>query len=231
LIRSLTGTSLIEYPDKISSIVFISGCNLQCPFCHNPELVRPDMLDEEFRLTHEEVIKKLLEREGFIEAVSITGGEPLLYSGIVDLIKSIKSETGLSVKVDTNGTYPHKLKEVLRFTDYIAMDIKSSPSKYLKATGEKAVFSDIRESICIVMSMPAYEFRTTMVPGIVDRDDVIELLQEIGRVKRYVLQTFHSHKTLSAEFMDIPTYPKDYLEDTASIIRDMKLAEEVAIRL
>ncbi|MCD4701829.1 MAG: anaerobic ribonucleoside-triphosphate reductase activating protein [Candidatus Aegiribacteria sp.] len=177
MIRSLTGTSLIEYPGKISSIIFISGCNLQCPFCHNPELVRPDMLDEEFRLTQEEIISELLKRKGFIEAVTITGGEPLLYSGIVDLIQNIKSETCLSVKVDTNGTQPRMLKEVLHDTDYIAMDLKSSPSKYLKATGEKAVFSDIRESIGIVMSLPAYEFRTTMVPGIVDRDDIIELLR------------------------------------------------------
>ena len=189
------------------------------------------MLDEEFGLTHEEIIKELLKREGFVEAVTVTGGEPLLYTGIVDLIQSIKSRTSLSVKVDTNGTYPRKLKEVLRSADYIAMDIKSSPSKYLKATGEKAVFLDIRDSIDIVLSLPAYEFRTTMVPGIVDRDDVIDLLQEIGRVKRYVLQNFHSHKTLSAEFRDIPTYPKGYLEDTASIVKDMNLAEEVVIRL
>ncbi len=188
------------------------------------------MLDEEFRLTHEEVIEELILRDGFIEAVTITGGEPLLYGGIVDLIQSIKFETCLSVKVDTNGTQPRELKEVLHHTDYIAMDLKSSPSKYLKATGEKAVFSDIRESIGIIMSLPAYEFRTTMVPGIVDRDDVIELLREIGKVKRYVLQNFHSHKTLSADFRDMPTYPKGYLEDTVSIIRDMNLAEEVVIR-
>ena len=189
------------------------------------------MLDEEFGLTHEEIIEELLQREGFIEAVSITGGEPLLYRGIVDLIQSIKSRTSLSVKVDTNGTHPRRLKDILCFADYVAMDIKSSPSKYLKATGEKAVFQDIRDSINIVMSLPAYEFRTTMVPGIVDRDDVVELLQETGRVRRYVLQNFHSHKTLSAEFRDMPTYPKGYLEDTASIVRDMKLAEEVAVRL
>lgn len=189
------------------------------------------MLDQEFRLTHKEIIEMLLEREGFIEAVTITGGEPLLYSGIFDLIKSIKSETCLSLKVDTNGTHPRRLKEVLHHTDYVAMDLKSSPSKYLKATGEQAVFSDVRESIDIIMTLPEYEFRTTMVPGIVDRDDVIELLQEIGRVKRYVLQSFHSHKTLSAEFRDMPAYPKGYIEDTASIIRDMNLAEEVAVRL
>ncbi len=188
------------------------------------------MLDEEFKLTHEEIIEELLEREGFIEAVSITGGEPLLYSGIVNLIRKIKSETSLLIKVDTNGTQPGRLKEVLHFADYIAMDLKSSPSKYLEATGEKAVFSDIQESIPIIMSQPAYEFRTTMVPGIVDRDDIIELLEKIGRVKRYVLQSFHSHKTLSAEFRDMPTYPKGYLENTANIIREMKLAEEVGIR-
>ncbi len=189
------------------------------------------MLDEEFRLTHEEIIDQLLEREGFIEAVTITGGEPLLYSGIADLIQRIKLETCLSVKVDTNGTQPRRLKEVVHHTDYVAMDIKSSPSKYLMATGEKAVFSDIRESIDIVKSLPVYEFRTTMVPGIVDHDDVIELLKEIGRVKRYVLQSFHSQKTLSAEFTDMPTYPKGYLEDTVNSIKDMNLAEEVCIRL
>ena len=189
------------------------------------------MLDEEFRLTHEEVIKELITREGFIEAVTVTGGEPLLYSGIVDLVRSIKTETNLFVKVDTNGTLPHRMKDVLCFTDYVAMDLKSSPSKYMKATGGQANFSDIRESIDIIMSLPDYEFRTTMVPGIVDRDDVIELLQEAGMVRRYVLQNFHSQKTLSSEFRNMPTYPRGYLENTASIVREMNLAEEVTIRL
>ncbi len=189
------------------------------------------MLDCEFRLTHEEVMKELIPREGFIEAVTVTGGEPLLYSGIVDLVQSIKTGTNLLVKVDTNGTLPNRMKDVLRFVDYVAMDLKSSPSKYLKATGGQAVFSDVRESIDIIMTLPDYEFRTTMVPGIVGRDDVIELLGEVGFVRRYVLQNFHSQKTLSAEFRDIPTYPKGYLEDTASIVREMNLAEEVSIRL
>jgi len=188
------------------------------------------MLDCEFRLTHEEVIEELLEREGFIEAVTLTGGEPLLYGGITDLVRSIKSKTSLNVKVDTNGTCPRMLKEVLHCMDYIAMDIKSSPSKYMKATGGQAVFADIRESIDMIKSLPDYEFRTTMVPGIVDRDDVIELLREVGKVKRYVLQNFHSQKTLSSEFRNMPTYPKGYLEDTVSSIRDMNLAEEISIR-
>jgi len=182
-------------------------------------------------LTHEEVIDELQQREGFIEAVSITGGEPLLYSGILSFLKSIKSETGLSVKLDTNGTQPQTLKKVLLYLDYVAMDLKSSPSKYMKATGEKALFQDVRESIEIIRSLPSYEFRTTMVPGIVDSEDVIELLQQTGRIKRYVLQTFHSSKTLSSEFTDVSAYPRSYLEDLAGTVRNMDLAEEVVIRL
>jgi pyruvate formate lyase activating enzyme len=231
LIRSLTGTSLIEYPGKISSIIFVSGCNLHCPFCHNPELVRPDMLDGEYRLTHEEVLKQLRDREGFIEAVTVTGGEPFLYPGILDLINCIKSETNLSIKIDTNGTQPRRMREILHNIDYVAMDLKSSPSGYLKATGEKAGFTDVRESIGLVMSLPVYEFRTTMVPGYVNQGDVIELLRETGKVKRYVLQTFHSHKTLSPDLTGSPAYPKSYLEETAAIIKKMELAEQVDIRL
>lgn len=230
MIRSLTGTSLIEYPGKICSILFLSGCNLHCPFCHNPELVRPDMLDEECGLSHEQVISELKAREGFVEAVTITGGEPLLYGGIEELTELIKKETSLSVKLDTNGTLPHRLNGILHHVDYVAMDLKSSPSGYLRATGEKAVFADIRESAGIIRSLPSYEFRTTMVPGIVDREGVMEILSETGRVKRYILQTFHSGKTLSPEYTGLPSYSRTYLEETAEAIRDEGLAAEVSIR-
>ncbi len=230
MIRSLTGTSLIEYPGRICSIIFISGCNLHCPFCHNPELVREDLLDDQYGLSHDQVLQELKAREGFVEAVTITGGEPLLYGGLGDLIRRIKDETALSVKLDTNGTLPDRLNDILHHVDYVAMDLKSSPGKYLRATGERAVFEDVRASIGIVRSLPAYEFRTTMVPGIVERDDVLEVLGETGRVKRFVLQAFHSRKTLSSHFMDIPTYPKGYIEDTADTIRKLDLADEVGIR-
>lgn len=231
MIRSLTGTSLIEYPGKIASIIFISGCNLHCPFCHNPELVRPDMLENEFYLSHETVLKELSKREGFIEAVCITGGEPLIYSRLSKLIESIRKYTSLFIKLDTNGTRPNELENILEYIDYIAMDLKSSPSKYPKATGEKAVFADVSMSINIIKSVPEYEFRTTMVPGIVDGDDVIELLREIGPVKKYVLQGFHSFKTLSADFTGLPSYPKGYLEKVAEDIMSLALAESVSIRL
>lgn len=230
MIRSVTGTSLIEYPGRICSIVFISGCNLHCPFCHNPELVRPDMLDGELGLSNDEVLQMLKEREGFIEAVTITGGEPLLYDGLKDLVTRIKRETGLSIKLDTNGTKPARLNGILHHLDYVAMDLKSSPSGYSKATGERADFSDVRESVSIVRSLSACEFRTTMVPGVVDREGVLELLRETGRVRRYVLQTFHSEKTLSPQFTGMPAYPADYLEGTADAVRKAQLADEVSIR-
>jgi pyruvate formate lyase activating enzyme len=230
LIRSLTGTSLIEYPGRICSVIFLSGCNLHCPFCHNPELVRPDLLEEEFGLTQDEVLRELSAREGFVEAVTITGGEPMLYEGILDLVRRIKDETGLAVKMDTNGTFPQRLNEIIHFVDYVAMDLKSSPSGYLRATGERASFEDVRESISIVKSLPEYEFRTTMVPGIVDGKDVMELLGRTGKVKRYVLQTFHSEKTLSDEFREVSAYPREYLQDICSEILSSGLAEHVSIR-
>ena len=230
MIRSLTGTSLIEYPEKIAAIVFIGGCNLHCPFCHNPELVRPDMLEEEFGLSHETVLKELSEREGFIEAVCITGGEPLIYSRLFELVESIRKHTSLLIKLDTNGTRPEELENILEFIDYVAMDLKSSPAKYSTATGEKAVFADISMSIDIIKTLPEYEFRTTMVPGIVDGDDVIELLRKIAPVKKYVLQGFHSSKTLSNDFTGMASYPKGYLEDVAENIRNLGFAQSVNIR-
>ncbi|MBD3277238.1 MAG: anaerobic ribonucleoside-triphosphate reductase activating protein, partial [Candidatus Aegiribacteria sp.] len=177
MIKALTGTSLIEYPGKISSIVFLSGCNLYCPFCHNPELVRTDILKDEYNLTHDQVLQDLKEREGFIEAVTVTGGEPLVYSMITELVRRIKFETGLFVKIDTNGTFPKRLKEISDYADFIAMDLKSSPDGYLKATGERAGFKDVEDSIHFILKLPRYEFRTTMVPGIVSRDDVVDLLE------------------------------------------------------
>jgi len=188
------------------------------------------MLDGELGLSNDDVIDMLKQREGFIEAVSITGGEPLLYEGLTDLVTRIKHETVLAVKLDTNGTLPGRLNGILHHLDYVAMDLKSSPSGYSKATGERADFSDVRESVSIIRSLSAYEFRTTMVPGIVDRQGVLELLSETGRIRRYVLQTFHSQKTLSPEFTGMPAYPANYLEETADAIRKAQLADEVSIR-
>lgn len=231
MIQALTGTSLIEYPGRISSILFIAGCNLFCPFCHNPELVRPDLLAREYALGTDDALRELRRREGFVEAVSITGGEPFLFEGLGDLLRRIRSETGLLVKVDTNGTFPDRLISLLPMIDYVAMDIKSSPRRYRAVTGDRASFEDVRHSIEVIRGMADYEFRTTMVPGLVDRDDVLQLLEETGGVRRYVLQGFRSLKTLSPEYTGATPYPRDYLEQLAVLVRERGLADVVELRV
>lgn len=228
MIRSFLGTSLIEYPGRISSVVFFGGCNLYCPFCHNPELVRPDLLADEYSLGEEEVIGLLSQRAGFVDGVCVTGGEPLLTPGLPAFLDRIRVETGLQVKLDTNGTLPDRLADALGFVDYVAMDLKAAPARYPEATGGKAVFGDILKSAEMVRSLPRYEFRTTLVPGLVTAEDLPEMLSSIGRVRRFVLQRFRPGKTLSAEYAGLASYPADYAARAAELVSG--LADEVLVR-
>ena len=220
MIKSFLGTSIIEYPGKIASVVFIGGCNLRCPFCHNLELVLPELIETVPDIPEDEVIEALKKRKGFIDGVSITGGEPLLLPEVPAFLKRIKEEVGLDIKIDTNGTMPDKLKEILPYVDFISMDIKTSPDKYALATGKKASYKDIEESIKIIKDTEAYEFRTTMVPGIVEMEDIKQICQKIKRVKRYVIQGFRNIKTLSPEFSEKIPYPKEYLIETAALLKN-----------
>ena len=219
MIRSIQGTSLIEYPGKISSVIFTAGCNLACPFCHNPELVNVDLLDKEFNLSHDAILSELNERDGFIDAVVLTGGEPLMYESNIELLRRIKAETSLAIKLDTNGTYPDRLQKALPLVDFVAMDLKASPENYIFASGGRARFSAVRESALILINQSEidYEFRSTMVPGIINREDVFLLLDEFApaRIKRYALQVFRSEKTLSSELTGMSSYPPGYIEAIA----------------
>ncbi len=224
MIRSIQGTSLIEYPGRISSVLFTAGCNLACPYCHNPELVNVGLLDKEFCLSHDKILKELIERSGFIDAVVLTGGEPLLYDSNIDLLRRIREETSLAIKLDTNGTYPERLKKALSYVDFVAMDLKSSPEKYIFATGGRARFNSVRESAVLLMNHGEikYEFRSTMVPGIINAEDVLLLLDEFAplKIKRYALQSFRSEKTLSSELIGMPSYPQGYIEALAEKMVD-----------
>ncbi|MEJ2567384.1 MAG: anaerobic ribonucleoside-triphosphate reductase activating protein [candidate division WOR-3 bacterium] len=228
MIKSFLGTSVIEFPGKISAVVFIGGCNLRCPFCYNLDLVLPERLEKIPDIPQRNIIKELKKRKGFIDGVSITGGEPLISPELPDFIKRIKNEVNIDIKIDTNGMLPEKLKEVLSFVDYISMDIKTSPLKYPLATGNKAEFKDVEKSIEVIKKTTDYEFRTTMVPGIVDKEDIKKICEKIGKVKKYVLQNFRNSKTLSPEFSKKKPYPKEYLKETSLILEDY--AEIVEIR-
>lgn len=228
MIRSFLGTSLIDYPGRISSVVFIGGCNLYCPFCHNPELVRPDLLDEQFSLSEDDVLAALGERRHFVEGICITGGEPLLHPGLSSFLARIRAETALPIKLDTNGSLPERLSEVVEQIDYLAVDVKSSPDRYLDATGGRATIDPVLESVALAREARAYEIRTTMVPGIVSAEDLEKVLYLTGKVRKYVLQRFRSEKTLSPEFTGIPPYSRAYLDATADRIR--YFADEVVVR-
>jgi len=227
VIKSFLGTSLIEYPGKISSVVFIGECNLRCPFCYNLDLVIPELVKKVPDIPEDEIIEKLRERKGFIDGVSFTGGEPLLSPRLPSFLKRVKEEVEIDIKIDTNGTLPDKLRSVLPFVDYISMDIKSSPEKYPLATGNKIGFENVEESIKIIKGTQDYEFRTTMVPGIVDKEDLKKICQKIKSVKKYVLQGFRNTKTLSPEFSGKTPYPKDYLITSSELLKNCATAVEI----
>src|SRR5271157_1720709 len=177
-IGGLQKVSLNEYPGKISAIAFTQGCNFRCPYCHNPELVDPDLYKE--CLSEETVLSFLEKRKGKLDALTITGGEPTIQHDLMDFIKCVR-KIGYSIKLDTNGSYPEVLEQLIRgrVVDYIAMDVKGPFYKYKTVTRSKIDENEIRQSIeMIIKSDVPYEFRTTIPKELLQEDDLLEM----GRV-------------------------------------------------
>ena len=192
-IKNLLPLSLQDFPGEIACIVYIAGCNFRCFYCHNPELVNPEQIKKLKDISEEEFFSFLDEKKEKLTGVVITGGEPCLYDKLYGFIKKIK-EKGYKVKLDTNGTNPELLKKLIdgNLLDYIAMDIKASWKNYGKIVGVKADIEKIKKSIEIIKKLPEYEFRTTVVPEIVED---FEEISEIGG-KRFVLQQLRKEKML-----------------------------------
>ncbi len=209
-IGGFQGTTLIDYPGKIASTIFTCGCNFQCPFCHNPELVFID----KFQMNcsdGNELLEKLEKRREFIEGVCITGGEPTLNNDLCEYIYRIKS-IGYLVKLDTNGYKPDVIKNLLEknLIDAIAMDIKSSFKMYSNASGIDVDILRIKDSIELIRnSNIQYEFRTTLVPDYVIPEDVDEIVGYINGANHYVLQQFHKDKVLYPERVSDKPYDKE----------------------
>ena len=181
--------TLLDYPGKVACILFTKGCNFRCPFCHNGSLVRADEIQT---IADTEILTFLKKRQGILEGVCITGGEPLLHSGLKEFIKEVK-KLGYSVKLDTNGSFPDKLKALVEegLVDYVAMDIKNSFAKYPLTCGVETDIDNIKESIDFLMSDSVdYEFRTTLVKELHAFDDMEEIGKSIKGAKRYFLQNF-----------------------------------------
>lgn len=190
-IYGLQKMTLLDYPGKVACTVFTGGCNLRCPFCHNASLVLNDA--EKTILSEEECFSFFRKRQGVLDGICVTGGEPLLQTDIADFLYRLK-DLGYDVKLDTNGSFPVRLKELVEkgLVDYVAMDVKSAPSRYAEAVGMKRFdFSGVKESIGFLLSEPVdYEFRTTVVKGLHDETILRGAAALIANAKRYYLQKF-----------------------------------------
>jgi len=187
--------SLVDYDGYIACTLFTAGCNFRCPFCHNSNLVNgkaDTVLDEE------EALDFLQRRRGFLDAVCLTGGEPTLHKEIKPFLSKVK-HLGYKVKLDTNGTDPTFLKELVKegLIDYVAMDIKNSLKEYSAITGTSPDVSAIKESVEFLLSDAVdYEFRTTLVQGYHTVQTVSEIADLIAGAKRYFLQKFEDRGTV-----------------------------------
>lgn len=189
-IAGLQKMTLLDYPGKIACTVFLPGCNLRCPFCHNASLVLPERLQAE--ITQEDFLAFLQNRKRMLDGVCITGGEPTLHRDLPQLIRAIR-DLGLSVKLDTNGSRPEVLKALLEdgLLDYVAMDIKNSPQKYSGTCGGIDILPQVEQSIRLLMEGSAdYEFRTTVLHPWHTPDDLAKIGQWISGAKRYFIQAF-----------------------------------------
>lgn len=203
VIGGLQKHSLIDYPGKISCVVFLAGCNFDCPYCHNPDLVRGTPSDGQ-RLAVEAVFDFLERRRGFLEAVVVSGGEPCLQPDLPAFCRRVKA-LGYPLKLDTNGSRPNTLQRLLDegLIDYLAMDVKADPRRYPEAIGPRRDCARIPQSIRLILASGVpHEFRTTCVRPFVDADAVARIARSIDGADLYALQRFHGTHVLHPEFFD-----------------------------
>jgi len=182
--------SLIDYPGEIGAVVFCQGCNFRCPYCHNPELVNPELYME--CMPEDGIFSFLSGRVGRLDAVTVTGGEPTIHSELPRFLARLK-DMGYLVKLDTNGSMPSVLERLIaeKIVDYIAMDIKGHLGKYTEITRVPTFLDAIEESIKLIMhSGLKYEFRTTIVESLLSEDDLLAVVGLIHGARRYAIQSF-----------------------------------------
>ncbi len=229
LLGGLQKLTLIDYPGHLAATVFSVGCNFLCPFCHNPELVDPQKIKKQPLISSKEIFDFLVQRQGLLEGVCITGGEPTLQNDLPEFIADIK-KLGFLVKLDTNGTNPSMLERLLNenLLDYVAMDIKAPLEKYKKVAGESVRLENIVRSVELTRSAPDYEFRTTVLPILHSKKDLMSIGKWLQGAKKYFLQQFQASKCLDSAFLNEKPYE---LEKLVKICNTLKMFfDECSIR-
>jgi len=216
-IKGWQKTSLIDYPPYTSSVIFLGGCNFRCSFCHNPDLVIDHHKVKDIK--PEKIIEHLKTKKKWIDGVCITGGEPTLYYDLYEFIYKLKKE-GFLIKLDTNGTNPDYLKYLIdnKLVDYIAMDIKAPLEKYDYVVETKTDKESIKKSVEIIKNSGIdYEFRTTAVPDLLNKDDFLKIGKWLKGSKRYCIQQFrNSRKLIDKGLEKSEPYSSEELQEFAN---------------
>ncbi|MDH5754702.1 MAG: anaerobic ribonucleoside-triphosphate reductase activating protein [Candidatus Bathyarchaeota archaeon] len=217
-------TSLIDFPDRIATVLFTPGCNLRCPFCHNWRIV----LDPKPPFLNEKTVLQILEkRRKYVDAVVITGGEPTIHKEIPKFLKKLK-ERGFAVKLDTNGFFPQVLEECLPYLDYVALDVKTSLEKY-GLLGAKDTANLLRTIEILKNGKVEYEFRTTVVPRFVDEEDISKIGETVKGGKRFAFQQFIPGDTLDKTFNSLKSYSPEVIVGFAETMK--KYVANVILRV
>ncbi len=214
-IGGLQKVTLIDFPGRLAATVFLCGCNFRCPFCYSSELVVPERIKLQPKISEKEFFSFLKERQGLLEGVVVCGGEPTLNKDLPEFILQIK-KLGYLVKLDTNGSNPELLQELVekKLVDYIAMDIKApfDIKKYQKNTASEADLKNIIKSTELIKNSGLdYEFRTTVVPGFHLKEDILKIARDISPAKKYYLQGFRPEKTIDKKLEKTKPYDQDFL--------------------
>ena len=206
--------SSVEFPGKMSLVIFTAGCMLRCPYCHNPGIINGGM-----KMEINEIFKEIDDSLDFIDSVVLTGGEPLIqYEGIFEIVKYCKN-IKLDIKIDTNGYYPEKLEKLVMHVDYVALDIKAPFNKYKEIIGED-IGENVRRSMEICSKSPEtyFECRTTYVPGLMDPEDIIEIAKNIS-CDSYTLQQFRNKTVLDEKLKETPSPSRKELIKIAESVK------------
>ena len=229
-IKGFLKNTLLDWDGKIASVVFTAGCNFRCPYCHSPHLVYAS--DEMESIPPETVVNFIRSNRDWVDGLVITGGEPTIQPGLIDFLMMLGQE-GIAAKLDTNGTMPDVLEEILEkeLVEYIAMDVKAPPEKYALVTGVAIDSNIIARSIDMLIGGEIdYEFRTTVCPLMLDEGDIAGIARWISGAKRYVLQNFRGGNCLDEKVNAVRPVPVEqlqkYAKEAAKYVRDCRIRGE-----
>ncbi len=205
---------MLDWPGRVSATVFLGGCNLRCPFCHNPDLAVGSSRSE----PAEGLLAHLRERNTWLDGVVVTGGEPCIDPQLPRLLGELRAQ-GMPVKIDTNGTRPEVLGSLIGegLIDFVALDVKAGPERYQRASGVADAWPSVDKSIAVILSSGVdHEFRTTCYPPAVGPDDLVHIAARLAGGRRYVLQQFRPLRTLDPAAVSVRSYSVDTLHTAAA---------------